>query len=93
MGEPVYVVTNAIVLVIGIICGTQLAWYIQLLLLAGGWAYLNHMAPKLEMAIILLMIPYIAFVVGLIIGDISWLLQTGAGGTSFGSFLDLFIAK
>lgn len=88
-----FTLLNIAAFVVGVIIGTQAAWYIQLALLALGWYGINKSAPHLEIAVLILLIPYVVFFVGLATGNISWLIQTGGDGMSLTSFFDLFIAK
>ncbi len=45
----------------GVIIGTQLAWYFQILILFLSWRLVDHMAPG-DLSALVFVIPYIIFV-------------------------------
>lgn len=63
----------------GIITGTQVLLWVQGIIAVCIIIYLNSdRVNRLELAGFLIVIPGIIFTVGMVIGDISWLIQTGA---------------
>ena len=68
-----------ILFIIGVVFGTQMEWPWQVAAIFVGYGYLNsrYVASK-EIGGILDMLFVAAFMVGMIVGDISWVIQTSA---------------
>lgn len=74
-----YIFLIILPLIGGIITGTQVLLWVQAIIAAVIILYLNSSSVnKLELVGFLIIIPGAIFIVGMIIGDISWLIQTGA---------------
>ena len=90
--DILYILILIASLVGGIIGGTQLTLLAQVLIMVVVFYLFNKLAPA-DITALIYLIPIVVFVIGLIIGDINWLIQTGGTSTSLDSFWDLFIVE
>ena len=90
--DILYILILIASLVGGIIGGTQLTLLAQVLIMVVAFYLFNKLAPS-DITALIYLFPIVIFMLGLILGDISWLIQTGGEGVSLGSFWDLFIVE
>lgn len=87
---------SVIFFIIGILVGTHMSIWAQIAFIVGWCFFLNTPAVKeLEMGVFAYVTIFICFIIGIIIGDISYFVQTDAlaSTTSAGQTLDGIVEK